>query len=585
MENRDDDREGAEQKPGSITRRAFVGAGMLGGAAAVTGFRFPPSAERGDTGALPASTHAASAHAGNTHAASAPYVPSAFELEEATIAELQAGMRSGKYTARKLVELYLRRIGELDQSGPRLNQVLETNPDALEIADALDREWASKGPRGPLHGIPILIKDNIATADRMATTAGSMALLGAVARKDAFVARKLRDAGAILLGKTNLSEWANFRSSHSSSGWSGRGGQGLNPYALDRTPSGSSAGSAAAVAANYAAAAIGTETNGSIVSPSAACSIVGIKPTVGLASRAGIIPIAHSQDTAGPMARCVADAAAILGALTGVDADDDATSASRGKAQPDYSRYLDANGLRGARIGIPRSRYYGYSVATDELMDAAIALMRERGAVIVDPIELDIRLGDASYAVLLYEFKADLNSYLAGLASSPGIRTLADVIDFNEKNAKREMPFFGQETMIEAQKKGPLSTKEYQDALKKCRTLTREQGIDKVMDEHRLDAILAPTHGPPGLIDLVNGDSGSGGSSSTPAAVAGYPSITVPAGYFRGLPVGMSFFGRAWSEPVLIKLAYAYEQAAKIRRPPTFARTADLPWTGRPGAA
>ncbi len=572
MEKSEDDRE-SRAKPGvKVSRRAFVGVGVLGGAAAITGMRFPDLASAGPAAARPGP-------------AGTVYTPRDFELEDATIAELQEGMRSGKYTARKLTELYLQRMGELDQAGPKLNQVLETNPDALEIADALDRERKSKGPRGPLHGIPILLKDNIATADRMATTAGSLALLGAVARKDSFVAHKLREAGAVLLGKTNLSEWANFRSSNSSSGWSGRGGQGLNPYALDRTPSGSSAGSAAAVAANYAAAAIGTETNGSIVSPSAACSIVGIKPTVGLVSRAGVIPIAHSQDTAGPMARCVADAAAVLSALTGVDGDDEATAASRGKTQADYTKFLDRDGLRGVRIGVPRDRYYGYSPATDALIDAALKLMRDQGAVIVDPIDLDIRLGNASFTVLLYEFKADLDKYLSGLASSPGIRTLADVIAFNEKHADQEMPFFGQDTMIEAQKKGPLTTPEYLEALEKCRSLTREKGIDKVMDEHELDAIVAPTHGPPGLIDLVNGDSGSGGSSSTPAAVAGYPSITVPAGYFRGLPVGMSFFGRAWSEGLLIKLAYAYEQAAKIRRPPTFAPSADLPWTGRPRAS
>lgn len=560
-----DDRESSSP----VTRRAFVGAGVLGGTAALAGMRFPwvgGSPHEAKGGGIP----------------EAAYAPREFELQDATIAELQEGMRSGKYTSRKLVELYLQRIDELDQAGPKLNQLLETNPDALKIADALDEERRSKGPRGPLHGIPIVVKDNIATADRMATTAGSLALVGAVARKDSFVAHKLREAGAVLLGKTNLSEWANFRSSNSSSGWSGRGGQGLNPYALDRTPSGSSAGSAAAVAANYAAAAIGTETNGSIVSPSAACSIVGIKPTVGLVSRAGVIPIAHSQDTAGPMARCVADAAALLGALTGVDGDDEATAASRGKTRPDYTAFLDRDGLRGARIGVARERYFGYSPATDALIDSAIKLMRERGAVIVDPANLDIRLGDASYTVLLYEFKADLDKYLAGLASSPGVRTLADVIAFNEKHADREMPFFGQDVMIDAQKKGPLSTPEYRKALDKCRSLTREKGIDALMDEHKLDAIVAPTHGPPGLIDLVNGDPGSGGSSSTPAAVAGYPSITVPAGYYFGLPVGMSFFGRAWSEPVLIKLAYAYEQAAKIRRPPTFARSAELPWTGRP---
>ena len=562
MEKSEDDRESAAERPATVTRRAFVSAGVLGGAAALTGMRFP-------------GIGAAGLAVNESRQAGAAYTPGEFELQDMTIAELQSDMRSGKYTSRRLVELYLQRIDELDQAGPKLNQVLETNPDALEIAEALDRERQSKGPRGPLHGIPILLKDNIATADRMATTAGSLALLGAVARKDSFVAKRLRDAGAVLLGKTNLSEWANFRSSNSSSGWSGRGGQGLNPYALDRTPSGSSAGSAAAVAANYAAAAIGTETNGSIVSPSAACSIVGIKPTVGLVSRSGVIPIAHSQDTAGPMARCVADAAAVLSALTGADSDDEATAASQGKTRRDYTEFLDRNGLRGARIGVARERFFGYSPATDALIDDAIKLMREQGAVIVDPANLDIRLGSASYTVLLYEFKADLDKYLAGLASSPGIRTLADVIAFNEKHADREMPFFGQDIMIEAQEKGPLSTPEYQEALAKCRSLTREKGIDALMDEHKLDAIVAPTHGPPGLIDLVNGDPGSGGSSSTPAAVSGYPSITVPAGYYFGLPVGMSFFGRAWSEPVLIKLAYAYEQAAKIRRPPTFSASAE----------
>jgi amidase len=574
MTKSEDDRECGAESPSTVSRRAFVSAGVLGGAAVLVGMRFPDTAEG-----------AAAPSARNPVPAGATYSPREFELQDATIAELQSAMQSGKYTSRKLVELYLQRIDELDQAGPKLNQVLETNPDALEIADAMDRERKSKGPRGPLHGIPILLKDNIATSDRMATTAGSLALLGAVVRNDSFVAHKLREAGAVLLGKTNLSEWANFRSSNSSSGWSGRGGQGLNPYALDRTPSGSSAGSAAAVAANYAAAAIGTETNGSIVSPSAACSIVGIKPTVGLVSRAGIIPIAHSQDTAGPMARCVADAAAVLGALTGVDGDDEATAASRGKTRPDYTAFLDRNGLRGARIGIARERYFGYSPATDALVNDAIKLMKEQGAVIVDPANLDIRLGSDSYTVLLYEFKADLNKYLAGLASSPGIRTLADIIAFNEKNATREMPFFGQDIMIEAEKKGPLSTPEYQEALKKCRSLTREKGIDALMDEHKLDAIVAPTHGPPGLIDLVNGDPGSGGSSSTPAAVAGYPSITVPVGYYFGLPVGMSFFGRAWSEPVLIKLAYAYEQAARVRRTATFAPSAELPWTGRPRAS
>lgn len=561
------------ERAAPVSRRAFMGVGVLGGAAAIAEVKLPWLK---DPHPHPLPTARALPRSGRP--------PRPFELEGSTIAELQEWMRQGKYTSRKLVELYLDRIDNLDQAGPELNQVLETNPDALAIADALDEERRTKGARGLLHGIPILLKDNVATADRMSTTAGSLALAGAVARRDSHVAHQLRAAGAVLLGKTNLSEWANFRSSNSSSGWSGRGGQGLNPYALDRTPSGSSSGSAASVAASYAAAAIGTETNGSIVSPSAACSIVGIKPTVGLVSRAGVVPISHSQDTAGPMARTVADAAALLGALVGVDAADEATTASRGRSHADYTAFLDRDGLRGARIGVARERYFGYSPATDALIDTAIAVMRERGAVIIDPANLEIRLGDASYAVLLYEFKADLNRYLAGLASSPSVRTLADVIAFNQKNSDREMPFFGQDIMIEAQKKGALSSPEYQKALAKCRSLTREKGIDSVMDEHKLDALLAPTHGPPGLIDLVNGNPGSGGSSSTPAAVAGYPSITVPAGYVYGLPVGVSFFGRAWSEPVLIKLAYAYEQATKVRRPPAFAHSADLPDSGRPSS-
>ena len=557
------------ERTAPVSRREFMGVGMLGGAAALAEVKLPwmsrlPHPER-ETRYTP---------------------PSPFELDEASISDLQEWMRSGKYTSRQIVELYIDRIDKLDQAGPKLNQVLETNPDALALADALDEERRTKGPRGPLHGIPILLKDNIATADRMSTTAGSLALAGAVVPRDSFVARQLRAAGAVLLGKTNMSEWANFRSSNSSSGWSGRGGQGRNPYALDRTSSGSSSGSAAAIAASYAAVAIGTETNGSIVSPSAACSLVGIKPTVGLVSRAGVVPIAHSQDTAGPMARTVADAAALLGALTGIDAADKATAASRGKARTDYTVFLDRDGLRGARIGVARERYFGYSPATDALIEAAIAVMRERGAVIVDPANIPSvgKLGDATFNVLLYEFKADLDAYLGALGGSSGVRTLADVIAFNESNAEREMPFFGQDLMVMAQKKGPLTSPEYLKALAKCHTATRQDGIDAVMDKYKLDALIAPTQGPPWLVDLVNGDAGSGGSSSTPAAVSGYPSITVPAGYVFGLPVGLSFIGRAWSEPVLIKLAYAYEQAAMPRRPPAFALSAALPNTGRPSA-
>ncbi|HSC30247.1 MAG TPA: amidase, partial [Gemmatimonadaceae bacterium] len=512
----------------------------------------------------------------------ARHVAAPFELEEATIAQLQDGMASGKYTARKIVELYLSRIDELDHRGPMLNEVIELNPDAFEIADALDAERKSKGPRSPLHGIPVLIKDNIATDDKMMTTAGSLALVGAKVPRDSFIAARLRAAGAIILGKTNLSEWANFRASHSTSGWSGRGGQSHNPYALDRTPSGSSSGSGGASSASFAAAAIGTETDGSIVSPSAACSLVGIKPTVGLLSRSGIVPISHSQDTPGPMCRTVADAAALLGVLTGVDPLDKATHASAGKAHTDYTTFLDADGLKGARIGVLRDRYMGYSRAADALMEDALHAMRDRGAVLVDPVAFPTagKFGDAEFDVLLYEFKADLDAYLAALTSSP-VKSLADVIAFNEQHASTELAYFAQETMIQAQKKGPLTSPGYTKALAKCHELARVRGIDAVLAKHKLDALVAPTQGPPWHIDLVNGDSGGGGSSEL-AAVAGYGSITVPMGYAFGLPVGLSFIGAAWSEPALIKLAYSYEQATKMRRPPAFASMADIPTDGHP---
>jgi amidase len=498
----------------------------------------------------------------------------AFRLEEATIAQLQEGMKAGTWTARGLTELYIARIEALD---PQVRSVLEINPDAGATADQVDAERRAKKLRGPLHGIPILLKDNIATADKMATTAGSRALLGATVPRDATVAKRLRDAGAVLLGKTNLSEWANFRSSHSTSGWSGRGGQCRSPYALDRNPSGSSSGSGVSVAANFCAAAIGSETDGSIVSPSSCCSIVGIKPTLGLVSRAGIIPIAHSQDTAGPMARSVADAAILLGALTGADPRDDATAASAGKALADYTKFLDPNGLKGARLGLPRTKLYGYSAKVDALMDQAIAVLKQAGAVIVDPADIATvgQFDDAEFDVLLYEFKADLNAYLADLGPGAPAKTLTDLIAWNSAHKEAELPYFGQEIFERAQAKGPLTDQAYIDALARCRRLSRTEGIDAVMEKYQLDALVAPTNAPPGLIDLVNGDSG-GGSDSTPAAVAGYPHITVPAGYTSGLPVGISFFGRAWSEGTLIRLAYAYEQATKLRRPPRFLPTADL---------
>ena len=500
--------------------------------------------------------------------------PPAFPLEEATAVQLQDWMTSGRYTARQVAELYLRRIEEIDRGGPALHAVIEVNPDALAIADVLDAERKAKGPRGPLHGIPVLIKDNIDTADKMMTTAGSLALEGARPSRDAFIVGRLRAAGAVILGKTNLSEWANFRSTHSTSGWSGRGGQVKNPYALDRNPCGSSAGTGAAIAANLAAIGVGTETDGSIVCPSGANGLVGIKPTLGLLSRSGIVPIAHSQDTAGPMARTVADAAVLLGAMTGVDAADAATKASGAHARTDYTKSLDPGGLKGARIGVARKQYFGYSDVTDRLVNQAIADMKAAGAVIVDPADIPTasKMDACENVVLLYEFKADLNRYLGSLGPSSPVHSLQELIAFNEREKAREMPFFGQELFVSAQKKGPLTSPAYRAAAAKCRVLARAQGIDLVMQRHHLDAIVAPTGSPAWTTDLVNGDHFTG-ASSTPAAVAGYPSVTVPAGQAFGLPVGLSFIGGAWSEEKLIALAYAYEQATRHRRPPTLVPT------------
>lgn len=497
-----------------------------------------------------------------------------FELEEATLSDLQAGMAAGRMTARSITQLYLDRIAALNLSGPALRHVLETNPDALSLADSLDQERKAGKVRGPLHGIPILLKDNIDTADRMTTTAGSLAMAGSIPLQDAFIAAKLRAAGAILLGKTNLSEWANFRSTHSSSGWSGRGGQAKNPYVLDRNPCGSSSGSGGAVSANLCAAAIGTETDGSIVCPSSANGIVGIKPTLGLVSRAGIIPIAHSQDTSGPMARTVRDAAIMLNVLAGIDPRDPATSAGHSRGQVDYTRYLDPNGLRGARIGVARTKFFGYSDVTDKVINDAIEGMKAQGAVIVDPANIATagKFDDSEFDVLLYEFKADLNKYLASLGPKAPIRTLQDIIAFNEQHKNTSMPWFGQEIMIQAQAKGPLTEKKYRDGLAKDLKMSRTAGIDATMNKYKLDAIVAPTGSPAWVTDLLNGDHFSG-ASSTPAAVAGYPNINVPAGFSHNLPIGISFFGRAYSEPTLIKFAYAYEQATKHRRAPTFIPT------------
>jgi len=505
---------------------------------------------------------------------------STFELNEITIRELQNGMKSGRFTARSIAEQYLARIESMDRpdkdkSGndrrrPAVNSLLELNPDALAIADGLDQERKQKGPRGPLHGIPVLIKDNLDTSDKMNTTAGSLALMGARPPKDSFMARKLREAGAVILGKTNLSEWANIRSSHSTSGWSGRGGQTKNPYVLDRNPCGSSSGSGAAVAANFCTVAIGTETDGSIVCPSSANGIVGIKPTVGLTSRAGIIPISHSQDGAGPMARTVSDAAILLGALAGVDPDDSATAGSQGKSYTDYTRFLDPNGLKGTKIGVVR-KYCGFHDGVDALMNTAIEEMKRAGATVVDPADIATigKFDESELLVFLYELKADLNNYLARLGPAAPVHTLKDIIDFNERNKEKEMPYFGQDLFLKAEAKGPLTTKEYLDALEKNHQLSRTQGIDAIMDQFQLDALVAPTGGPAWITDLVDGDHFAGGSSSA-AAVAGYPNINVPAGFFFGLPVGISFFGRAWSEPTLIKLAYSFEQATKFRKPPQF---------------
>jgi amidase len=494
------------------------------------------------------------------------------EWDEVTISQLRSAMSAGRLTAAALTRHYLRRIHELDRRGPQLNSVIELNPDALPLAEALDRERKTHGPRGPLHGVPVLIKDNIATRDKMMTTAGSLALAGAVPPADAFLVRRLRAAGAVILGKTNLSEWANFRSTHSTSGWSGRGGLTLNPYALDRNPSGSSSGSAAAAAANLCAVAIGTETDGSITSPSSYNGLVGLKPTLGLVSRSGIVPIAHSQDTAGPMTRTVADAAVLLGAMAGPDAEDPATAEAAGKMASDYTAFLHAGALKGARLGVAR-KFFGILPAVDQLMEDAMAAMKSHGALLSDPADLPShgKFGDGEDEVLLCEFKADLNKYLAWLGPSAPVHSLAEIIDFNERNKAREMPWFGQELFLKAQAKGPLTEQSYLDALARNHRLSRAEGIDAVMDRLQLDALIAPTTGPAQRTDLLWGDRDTGGCT-TPAAIAGYPHITVPMGLVDGLPVGLSFFGRAWSEPKLLGLAFAFERMAQGRKPPRFLR-------------
>ena len=529
----------------------------------------------GSAAAIGAASVVAPAFAGRASYAAQSWEVKPFELDEVTVAELQDGMNSGKFTARSIAQKYLDRIAEIDKRGPAVNSLIEINPDALSIADSLDAERKSKGPRGPLHGIPVLIKDNIGTADRMMTTAGSLALSGFTPTKDSAVARRLREAGAVILGKTNLSEWANFRSSHSSSGWSGRGGQTHNPYAIDRNPCGSSSGSGAAASANLAAITIGTETDGSIVCPSSTNGVVGIKPTVGLVSCAGIIPISHTQDTAGPICRCVADAATLLSAIAGVDPDDAATENPSRKAEADYTKFLDRSGLRGARIGVVR-RLFGSNEKIAPIMKNALDAMQSEGAVLIDPVEISSlgKLGEAENIVLQYEFKADMDSYLAQFPNAP-MHSLQDIIEFNERNSDKELLYFGQNILIESEQRGPLTDKIYLDALEKNHRLAREEGIDAVMDKYNLDALIGSTGGPAWMTDLVDGDHGGGGSSSLPA-VAGYPHITVPAGFIFGLPVGISFFGRAWSESVLIKIAYAFEQTTRVRKPPQFLPTVNL---------
>ncbi|MEJ7808310.1 MAG: amidase [Telluria sp.] len=497
----------------------------------------------------------------------------ASEVLEAGVMVQQARMQAGTLTAQSLVRQYLARIAAVDKAGPRINAIIELNPDALAIAAAMDRERSAGKLRGPLHGIPVLLKDNIATFDKMSTTAGSLALDGVRAVRDAHIVTQLRAAGAVILGKTNLSEWANLRSSHSTSGWSARGGLTKNPYALDRNTSGSSSGSGAAMAASLATLAVGTETDGSIVSPASTCGLVGIKPTLGLVSRSGIIPIAHSQDTAGPMTRSVADAALLLDALVGVDARDSITQQAAGKGH--YARALVPGGLAGKRLGVARD-FFGSYDKLDAVIEKALTVLKAQGAILVDvTVPNTGKYGDTELEVLLYEFAPGLAAWLKQYAPGAPVRNMADVIAFNDQHAAREMAHFAQEYLVKAQAKGELTSRAYLEALANNHRYARAEGIDQVMQEHRLDALVAPTGGPAWLTDFVNGDH-YGGSFSTPAAVAGYPHVTVPAGYVYGLPVGLSFVGGAFSEVTLIGMAYAYEQATLHRKAPRFAASASV---------
>ena len=500
-----------------------------------------------------------------------------FKWLEATIPDLQRAMESGRINSTDLVKAYLKRIERIDQKGPAVNSVIETNPDAVEIARERDRERERGEVRGPLHGIPVLLKDNIDTGDKMLTTAGSLALMDSRPDRDAFLVGKLRALGAVILGKTNLSEWANFRSTRSTSGWSARGGLTRNPYVLDRNTSGSSSGSAAAVSANLCAVAVGTETDGSILSPSSYCGIVGLKPTVGLVSRTGIIPISKTQDTAGPMTRTVEDTAILLGAMAAVDPRDEATEASRERLNIDYTLFLKVDGLRGMRIGVPRQYFRNRNERVNQVIERALKAIQEAGAELVDPIEMPSfgKIGEAEYLVMMYEFKDGIEKYLATRGADGPVKNLADLIAFNERQSAKELAPFDQEIFLAAQEKGPLTDKQYLDALEKCRKLSREEGIDAVMNEHKLDAIVVPSGGPAHRTDLVWGDRGTGGTSS-PAAISGYPSITVPAGFVSGLPLGISFFGRAWTEGTLLKIAYAFEQHTRARQTPNFLESVEV---------
>ncbi len=550
--------------PPGVTRRQFLGTGAAAGGVLILGGAEGCSAPDAGRDASRARGGAGEPGAGK------PWPVSRFELEEVSITELHAGMVSGRWSSTEITGMYLERIGEIDRRGPTLRTLIEINPDALDIAAERDREREAGQVRGCLHGIPVVLKDNIATHDRMTTTAGSLALEGSIPPEDSSLAQRLREAGAILLAKANLSEWANYRSSRSSSGWSARGGQCRNPYVLDRNPCGSSSGSGAATSASLCAGAVGTETNGSIVCPSNANGVVGIKPTVGLVSRTGIIPISHTQDTAGPMCRTVRDAALMLGCMTGVDPRDPATPPSADHAHTDYTPFLDPEGLKGARIGVATQYSRGHE-AVEALFESALEAMRNAGATVVEipTVEAWRQMGRHSGAVMRYEFKADLNAYLAALGPGAPVRTLEEIIAFNEAHADREMPYFQQEVFLASQEMGPLSDPGYSEALREAMRLSRDEGIDRVMEEHALDAIVAPTGSPAWTTDLINGDRFHMGSSS-PAAVSGYPNITVPMGFFLELPVNISFWGRAWSEPELLRIAYAFEQLNGHRRAPRF---------------